>query len=351
MKYDVIGVGNALLDYQVEVPFGYLKTHKLQRGSMTLVDARWQADLITELKQTFGEGKIKKSSGGCAANTLAGITNFGGTAYYITKIANDENGNFYKTDLEKAGVKYDMQPSERGNTGTCLALITPDAERTMLSHLGISIELNEKDIQPMRIEQGAITYIEGYLWDSPTGREACKKAIHIAKEKKKKVAFTCSDSWCVERHREDFVNYAKTSIDILFCNEAEAVELTRAQDVFAAFKILREWCEIVNITTGPRGALISHKGEKICEEIPTWSVQLVDKLGAGDLYAAGTLYGLTHGKSLRESAFLGCYSATKIIQQMSGRLQSSLKDDIEMAERGPNQDQANNKGLIRAIAV
>lgn len=351
MKYDVIGVGNALVDYQIEVPFGFLKTHQLQRGSMTLVDVGMQNDLITEISHTFGKDKIKKSSGGCAANTLAGMANIGASTYYITKVAKDEDGDFYKNDLEKAGVKYDLHPSESGHTGTCIALITPDAERTMLSNLGVSGELSVKDVNPMQIEQGKIVYIEGYLWDARLGREACKEAIKIAKEKNKKVAFTCSDAWCVERHRKEFVEYAKSSIDILFCNEAEAIEMTRAQDVFAAFKILREWCDVVCITTGPRGALISHKEEGVCEEIPTWSVKLIDKLGAGDLFASGVLYGLTHGKSMRESAFLGCYSATKVIQQMSGRLNSSLKDDIEMAIQGPNKKEANNSQSIRAIAV
>jgi len=351
MAYDVVGVGNALVDYQVEVPFGFLKTHRFQRGSMTLVEADWQADLIAEISKTFGKDKFKKTSGGCAANTLAGIANLGGSPYYMSKVANDKNGAFYKSDLEKAGVKHDVHASEVGTTGSCLALITPDAERTMLTHLGISIELSEKDIQPMQIEQGEITYIEGYLWDSPSAKEACKKAIEVSKQKGKKVAFTCSDSWCVERHRKDFVQYAKSSVDILFCNEAEALEMTRAQDVFEAFKMLREWCEIVNITTGPRGALISHKKEGVCEEIPTWSVKLVDKLGAGDLYAAGVLFGLTHGKGMRESAFLGCYSATQIIQQMSGRLDSSLKSKIKPAQLGPKSTEANNSQKVRAIAV
>jgi len=350
MKYNVYGVGNALLDYQVEVPFEFLKTHGFTEGAMVLIEEAQQKKLLDEIHKNFADNLILKTSGGCAANTLAGIGNFGGSAYFVGKIGQDENGAFYKKDLTKWNIDFEPSPASDKPTGTCLAMITPDAERTMLTHLGVSVDLDESDIDPEKIKESEIVYIEGYLWDSPSARAACRKAIQIAKENKKKVAFTFSDAFCVERHHKDFVDLAKNDVDILFCNETEALKATQSIDIMASFKEMRNWVEYLNITTGPRGALISNKREGISEEIPTWSIKLIDKLGAGDLFAAGFLHGITHGKTTRESAFLGCYSATMVIQQMSGRLDQDLSNSIKKAVKGPQTD-ANNDGSIRAIAV
>jgi sugar/nucleoside kinase (ribokinase family) len=166
----------------------------------------------------------------------------------------------------------------------------------------------------------------------------------MAKQQKKKISFTYSDSFCVDRHFDDFISLAKNSIDILFCNEAEALRATNSTRIEDAFRIMREWCDTVCITIGAKGALLSQKTSKAVEEIPTWEVKLIDKLGAGDLFASGVLYGLTHKKNLRESGFLGCYAATRIIQQVSARLSVSLKPHISEACQGPHPSQ-------QAIAV
>lgn len=339
MKRQVYGVGNALLDYQVHVSNEFLEKHGFKKGSMTLVDADLQHKIIKEIRSTLGAHTIKQTSGGCAANTLAGLANFGGNAAFVGKIANDEHGIYYRKDLQDIGVKFDTEAGHSDHTGTCLALITPDAERTMLTHLGIATHLSKRDVDAKQIAASEIVYIEGYLWDPAGGREASEEAIAIAKQQKKKIAFTFSDSFCVTRHHQDFVNLAKNSVDILFCNESEALSATKTTQVQDAFRIMKDWSDTVCITIGAKGALLSSRSMKALEEIPTWDVKLVDKLGAGDLFASGVLYGLTHDKSLRESGFLGCYSATRIIEQMSARLAVSLKPHIEEACQGPSLEQ------------
>ncbi len=338
MKYNVLGVGNALLDYQVSVSYQFLEKNGFKKGSMQLVDAETQGKLLREIRKEFKSNEIKQSSGGCVANSLAGLCNFGGKAFYIGKIAADDHGEIYRNDLRAAKIDTELHPGATEQTGTCLALITPDAERTMLTHLGIATHLGPKDIDSTKIDESEIVYIEGYLWDSPSGRAASQEAIKIAKAKGKKVAFTYSDSFCVDRHFDDFVNLAKSSVDILFCNETEAVRATNTPQVDEAFKIIKNWAPVVCITTGPRGALLSDSKKSETVQIPTWDVKLVDKLGAGDLFAAGFLFGYTHGRNLKEAGYLGCYSATKIIQQVSARLTEDLSKQIDTAVRGPSKE-------------
>ncbi len=339
-KYDVAGIGNALLDYQVEVPFSFLEKHHLKRGSMTLVDANFQHKILDESVQTFGLSSIRTTSGGCAANTLAGVVSYGGSGIFMGKVAKDDQGEAYMNDLRHCGLDTSIVPEVGNRTGTCVALITPDAERTMLTNLAISTEIKETDILAEKIEASEIVYVEGYLWDPPLGRAASLRAMEIAKQKGRKVSFTFSDSFCVERHHQDFVELAKTKIDILFCNEHEAIKATGARTIIEAFQIMRAWAPIVCCTTGPKGALLSDRAKNIVEHVPTWHVRLVDKLGAGDLFAAGVLYGLTHDYSLRDAGHLGCYSATRIIQQMSARLEESLAPYIETALQGPTNEEA-----------
>lgn len=334
VNYDVCGLGNALLDYQVQVPFEFLNELQVIKSSMTLVDTAFQRKAIQAIYDRYHLG-LKKCSGGSAANTLAGLANFGGRGFFFGKVGADNQGRHYRDDLEKCGIKTRLVEESNDHTGTCLALITPDAERTMLTHLGVATQLSARDIDAGPIEDAAVLYIEGYLWDSRSAREASLKAMEIAKAKGRKVAFTFSDSFCVERHFEDFLNLAKNKIDILFCNELEAKRATNSKETGEAFQILKSWCPTVAVTLGPRGALLSDREKRIEEEVSTWDVQLIDKLGAGDLFAAGLLFGWVNQRPLREAGFMGCYAATRIIQKMGARLEADLSREIETMSRGP----------------
>ncbi|MBN8554851.1 MAG: adenosine kinase [Deltaproteobacteria bacterium] len=338
MNYDLLGIGNALLDYQVEVPFQFLEDHGFKRGSMTLVDADFQHRLLAEIQTKFGTKAVRRTSGGCSANTLTGLSSYGGTGAFIGKVANDEAGEFYRSDMQKYNIPFHTSAGSSEHTGTCLALITPDAERTMLTHLGIATHLSEADIEVEKIKNSKFIYIEGYLWDPPSGRAASKHAIKIAKELKKKVSFSYSDSFCVERHFDDFIELSKSSIDIVFCNESEALHATKTSNVQDAFRIMQAWSNTICITIGAKGALLSENFGKNIEEIPTWEVKLIDKLGAGDLFASGVLFGLSQGRCLREAGHLGCFSATRVIQQMGARLEENLSLCIDEASRGPSEN-------------
>ena len=334
MKYDVVGLGNALLDFQVRVPFEALSELQVVKNSMTLVAEADQHKALSYIKEKYHSG-CQISSGGCAANTLAGLANYGGSGFFFGRVGSDDNGRHYREDLENCGLTTQLSQSSQGHTGTCLALITPDAERTMLTHLGVAIDLSEKDIEPAPIADGSIVYIEGYLWDSPSARKASIKAMDIAKAQGKKVALTFADSFCVERHFQDFLDLAKNRVDILFCNESEALMATKKSSVKDAFAVMKDWTDYVCMTLGPRGAYLSNRSTNTQEELSTWDVKLVDKLGAGDLFAAGVLFGIGKGKSLRECGYLGCYAATRVIQQMGARLLVELSPEIELAARGP----------------
>lgn len=335
MKYDLVGIGNALLDFQVEVPDTALEKMNIKKGSMTLVEAGAQLQTLTRLREELNISDFEVSSGGSAVNTLAGFANFGGKTFLIAKMGDDENGRRYLKDLQDCGIGFEGKLASGKDTGTCLAAITPDAERTMMTSLGAAIELDTQDLSEEALKNTKILYIEGYLWDSPTAREACRKAIKTVKESGGKIAFTFSDSFCVDRHHQDFMDLVKNDLDILFCNEAEAIAAAKTKTAEEALQVFAKTCEKVFISIGPRGALASENFGKKTESVSTWDVKLVDKLGAGDLFAAGALYGLSQNKSLQECAFLGCYSATRVIQQMSARLTDDLSQCFETAIKGP----------------
>jgi len=335
MQYELVGLGNALLDFQIEVPESTLQELSINKGSMTLVEANYQLKTLAILREKYHSSDFIVSSGGSAANTLAGFVSYGGKAFLIGKLGDDDNGRSYSLDLQKCGLGFNAKPAKDLPTGTCLALITPDAERTMLTSLGVAIELSKADLDIEMIKNTPLLYIEGYLWDSPTAREACLEATRIATENGNKVAFTFSDGFCVDRHRDDFVSFAKDKIDILFCNDAEARAAVKGDDTRAAFDEISKWVDTLCLSTGPKGCLMSSRRGAEKEEVPTWDAKLVDKLGAGDLFASGVLYGLSKGKTLKECAYLGCFSATRVIQQMSARLSDKLSDQVEIALQGP----------------
>lgn len=335
MKYDLVGLGNALLDLQIETPATLLEVLEVTKGSMTLVEAKHQADTLSRLEQVLSTHDVKKTSGGCSANTLVGFASYGGRACFFGRVGKDEQGQHYANDMKAIGLDAQLSEDATKPTGTCLALITPDAERTMLTHLGAAVELRSQDLNAEIIAEAKVTYIEGYLWDSLTARKASLDAIRIAKTNQRQTAFTFSDSFCVDRHRADFVELAKNQIDILFCNETEAMSATQTKSAEEAFRILKEWSPFVFMTWGEKGALLSDRERGLYEHVPTWPVRVVDKLGAGDLFAAGALFGWIQNRSLQEIGRLGCFSAGKVIEQFGARLPFKLSTHIDEAIRGP----------------
>jgi len=337
-KFDVIGLGNALLDFQVEVPFEFLQSQGLEKGTMTLVEESFQKDLVEAVQNHFGSGTLARTAGGSAANTIAGITNFKGSAAYIGKVGNDENGRLYRRSLKDRGIHDHFVPDSSAPTGTCIALITPDAERTMLTHLGIAVDLGPKDLNEALLRSSRILHLEGYLWDSKSARAASLEAIEIMQSHGGLSALTYSDAHCVERHHKDFVELSKTKLDIIFANENEAKKATGSVDGVSAFRVLKDWAKYVCVTLGPRGALLSDRSSGETTHIPTWDVTVIDKLGAGDLFASGFLYSITHGHSLTESGYLGCYASTKVIQQVSARLTEDFSPSISTIMGGPGEE-------------
>ncbi len=339
-NYHVVGLGNALLDFQVEVPFEFLESQGLEKGSMTLVDESFQKEIVKALEDLQGPQSFARTAGGSAANTIAGVTNFGGRAAYIGKVSADENGRLYRKSLENQKIKVHSIPESHAPTGTCIALITPDAERTMLTHLGIAVDLGPKDIDADLLKASQVLHLEGYLWDSRSAKEAAVEAVDLMQANGRLSALTYSDPHCVERHHKDFLEITKSKLDIIFANEAEAKKAAGAQDGAEAFRLMKEWTRFVCITLGPRGAFLSDRSTGEAVHIPTWDVEVVDKLGAGDLFAAGFLFGITHNKSLKESGYLGCYAATRVIGQVSARLLDDLSPHITTITEGPAEDES-----------
>lgn len=320
-KYNVFGVGNALVDTLASIDVDFLHKVEIKKGVMTLVDTESQAKLLQSL-----EGhNLKMRSGGSAANTMIALANSGGNGCYTGKVADDDLGTFYKKDMEEAGIVFDVPPSNTGKTGTCVVLTTPDADRTMLTCLGISTSLTKNDINEERLKDSQIAYIEGYLWDGQGTKETSIHTMEIAKKNGGKVAFTYSDPFCVNRSREDFIKLTGEYVDIAFCNHDEAMSLTETDSPEDAIMQLGTMCNLVFMTWGSRGAFIAVDG--IVSPITGYPVNNpVDSNGAGDAFAAGVLYGLTHGFSISKSCKWGNFVASKMIMEIGARLSISLKE-------------------------
>ncbi|TGK13113.1 adenosine kinase [Leptospira fletcheri] len=317
--YDVFGVGNALVDILVLTEDSFLKKMGWTKGIMTLVDSETQGTVLTAL-----EGHKKElRSGGSAANTMIALANSGGTGTYTGKVSSDTYGEFYKKDMENAGILFEVPPVSEGHTGTCVILTTPDAERTMLTHLGISSTLTVGDIDLERLKASSYTYLEGYLWDVPSTKQACVLAMEEAKKSGVKVAFTYSDPFCVHRSREDFVRLTKDYCDFVFCNVEEAKALAGTESKEDAIKFVSSLCPTVFMTDSSNGAFVSEKGN--VRHVTGFPVQkLLDTTGAGDSFAAGALYGLAQGFSLERSTKWGNYVASRIVQEIGPRLSVRL---------------------------
>jgi sugar/nucleoside kinase (ribokinase family) len=317
---DVVGIGNALVDVLAHEDEGFLDANGLAKGSMTLIDA----DRATSLYAAMGAAI--EASGGSAANTISGIASFGGRCAYIGRVRDDQLGSVFAHDLRATGAVFRCAPASEGPpTGRCLIVVTPDAERTMNTYLGASELLGPEDVDSDLIAAAQVTYLEGYLFDRPEAQEAYWKASRVAHEHGRRVSLTLSDTFCVERHKEAWRSLVSDQVDILFANEGEAFALYDVDSVDAAVEHLKADVEIGVVTRGARGSLVVHDRDVI-EVAAHPTDQVVDTTGAGDLYAAGFLYGLTQGKDLAACGALGSMAATAVLGHTGPRPDVSLAE-------------------------
>lgn len=318
--FEVAGIGNAIVDVLSFSDDAFLAKHKLVKGTMTLVDGA-RADTIYKAK-----GQSTECSGGSVANTLAGMASLGAKTAFIGKVSNDQLGSIFVHDLHAVGVHFSTPPLIGGPaTASCLVLVTPDAQRTMATYIGACATVSEGDIDEEIITHAAITYIEGYLWDTGNAKAAIRKAMQLARGAERKIALTLSDTFCVDRHREEFLQLMARDVDILFANEAELKSLYQTEDIDYALAKLRGVCDVAAVTRSEKGSIILTAEEVVIA--PTKPVaKVVDTTGAGDLYASGFLYGLTRGWDLKSCAMLGNSCAGEIITQLGARSLRPLKE-------------------------
>lgn len=313
MSYDVYGIGNAIMDLQLRVQDDILQRIRVEKGIMTLVDSERQNGVLKGL-----DGQpVNRCSGGSACNTVVGVADFGGSAAYACKVGRDATGKHYLDELKQLGIDCHVTPAD-GETGTCVVLITPDAQRTMLTHLGASTGLSVDDVHEDAIARAQYIYVEGYLFSSPGTRAAAIKAIQVAKERGVKVALTISDPFLISLCKDVFWDLIKGPVDLLFCNLEESRALTGAHDPVDCARIIHREAANVALTLGKDGSLIMHEGQ--VHPIEGVTVDAIDTTGAGDMYAAGVLYGITNGLSWKQAGHLGSHAAARIVGQMGARL-------------------------------
>jgi len=316
--FDVVGVGNAIVDVIAQSNENDLARLDLNKGTMTLIDDAQAEWLYSEM------GSGIETSGGSAANTLAGIASLGGTGAYIGKVRDDQLGGVFSHDIKAAGVDYRSRAATEGpSTARCLIFVTPDADRTMQTYLGVSVMLGPDDIDPEAIGDAQITYLEGYLFDRDEAKEAFVKAAELAHAAGRKVALSLSDPFCVDRHRASFKHLVEGHVDILFANSDEITSLYETDSFDEAVGQLVGKIELAAVTRGAEGSVIVTADQVV--EIAAEPVQnVVDTTGAGDLYAAGVLYGLTQGFELEVAGRLGSICAAEVISHYGARPETSL---------------------------
>jgi sugar/nucleoside kinase (ribokinase family) len=316
---DVVGIGNAIVDVIAQADDAFIARQGLAKGAMQLIDAAHAEALYAEM------GPGIEMSGGSAGNTMAGIASLGGRGAYIGKVAEDQLGRVYAHDMRATGVRFETAPLTAGPpTARCLILVTPDAQRTMNTFLGACVELGPEDIDRALIEGAQVTYLEGYLFDPPRAKAAFQKAAEIAHSAGRKVSLTLSDAFCVERYRDEFRALIEGHVDILFANEAEITALYETSEFDKAVAAVRGKCEIAALTRSERGSYVVTADET--QSIPVVKVaKLVDTTGAGDLYASGFLFGLTHGRDFVTCGRLGSLAAAEVIGHYGARPEPSLK--------------------------
>lgn len=317
---DVVCIGNAIVDVLASVDDAFLAENGFDKGIMTLID-QGQAEAIYAKM-----GPATEISGGSAANTAAGIAALGGKGAYIGRVRDDQLGQIFRHDIRSGGVRFETPAATNGaSTARCFVLVTPDAQRTMMTYLGACTELDRGDVDPKLIADAKVTYLEGYLWDPPKAKEAIANAAEIAHANGRKVALTLSDPFCVERHRDTFLELISDRVDILFANEDEIMSLFQVETFDEAASRVPAFVEIAALTRSAKGSVIVKGGEKV--EVSAEPVaKVIDTTGAGDLYAAGFLYGYTQGRSMQDCARFGSICAAEIISHLGARPETSLAE-------------------------
>ena len=322
-QLDVTGIGNAIVDVLHQVDDSFVAAEGFSKGSMSLIDAKRALNLCQKLERP------EQHSGGSAGNTIAGLAALGVRTGYIGKVGADGLGEVFARDMHDAGVEFRTVPSSSGTpTARCIVLVSPDAQRTMCTFLGACVELGPEDVDTDLISRSEITYLEGYLWDPPRAKEAFIAAAQRAHDATRRVALSLSDSFCVERHRESLLAFVRSHVDIVFANESELLSLYQSADVHSALSAAKADCRVVAVTRGADGAVVSWDGDVV--EVPAEpATRVVDTTGAGDLFAAGFLYGLTRRRTATECATLGCTAAAEVIGQFGARPKEDLKTLVD----------------------
>ncbi|MCP9887728.1 adenosine kinase [Cyanobium sp. ATX 6A2] len=319
-RLDVVAIGNAIVDVLVQAEDRFLDDHGLSKGAMALVDE----DQAQRLYGSLGAGL--ETSGGSAANTVAGIAQLGGRAGFIGRVRDDQLGAIFSHDIRAVGARYDTPPATAGaSTARCLILVTPDAQRTMCTYLGASVGLDPADLDLEMVARARVLYLEGYLWDSEAAKRAFIAAAEVARAQGGEVALSLSDAFCVERHRESFLELVDGHVDLLFANEVEITALYRVNSFAEAVEQVRGRCRVAALTRSESGSLVLGGGDSHLIE-PVTLGPLVDTTGAGDLYAAGFLHAYTRGLDLQTCGRLGSLCAGQVVTQLGPRSQVDLRE-------------------------
>jgi len=320
-KYDVLTVGNAIVDIISRCDDKFLNENGITKGAMNLIDAE-RAELLYSLM-----GPALEASGGSAGNTAAGVANFGGKAAYFGKVAEDQLGQIFQHDIRAQGVHYQTKPDGlHPPTARSMIFVTPDGERSMNTYLGACVELGPEHVEEEVVAEAKVTYFEGYLWDPPRAKDAIREAARIAHAHGREVSMTLSDPFCVGRYRSEFLDLMTSgTVDIVFANKHELLSLYETEDFELALGKIAADCKLAAVTLSEEGAVIVRGSERV--KIDAYAIdELVDTTGAGDLFASGFLYGYTQGRSLEDCGKLGCLAAAEVIQQIGPRPLVSLKE-------------------------
>lgn len=325
-RFDILGIGNAIVDVLSKTDDDFLVAEDLHKGSMNLIDAERAEYLYSKM------GPAIEASGGSAGNTIFGIASLGGHPAYFGKVAKDQLGEIFTHDMRSLGSHFETAPLDGGApTARSMILITPDGERTMNTYLGACVELSEVDIDEDVVAQSGITYMEGYLWDKENAKNAFRKAAHVAHEAGRQVSISLSDSFCVDRFRDEFLELIQSGqVDIVFANEPEIKSLYQTADRVTAINAIRKDAKLAAITLGEEGSLVVTNDETHTIDVCAIR-ELVDTTGAGDLYASGFLFGLSQGMSLDKCGQLGGFAASEVIQHIGPRPEHNLKRAAQQA--------------------